>query len=90
MRIEVASGELKTMGRQGSKCRLQGVTVDEMENILTCDSRHDCLRVSSEDGTLLHTLRHVGKNRLGVPVDACITRDGHVATLTLKGEIYFI
>ncbi|OXA55130.1 hypothetical protein Fcan01_11060 [Folsomia candida] len=90
MRIEVASGELKTMGRQGSKCRLQGVTVDEMGNILTCDSRHDCLRVSSEDGTLLHTLRHVGKNRLGVPVDACITRDGHVATLTLKGEIYFI
>ncbi|XP_035705945.1 E3 ubiquitin-protein ligase TRIM71-like isoform X1 [Folsomia candida] len=90
IRIEVDSGSMKFIGPKAQLSRLQGLTVDELGNMIVCDSRKNCVRIFSEAGSQYQIVNSVGWNKISMPVDACIMRDGVVAILCLNGNICFV
>jgi len=68
-------------------CRPQGITVDDIGNLLVCDSRKNCIRIVTTEGDLLSTVDRVGKYPLTVPADATIMRGGEVAVVDIFGRI---
>lgn len=71
----------------GKMCRPQGITVDDIGNLLVCDSRRNCIRVITPRGDLLSSIERVGQSQLTVPADLTIMRGGELAVVDIFGRI---
>lgn len=74
----------------GFQTRPQGLTIDEFENLLVCDSKKKAVRVMTNEGVMLSTVHRIGRTQLQYPVDACTLVGGKIAVLGINGQITFM
>jgi len=67
--------------------RPSGIAVDDVGQLLVCDSRNNCIRVFSPDGSLRYSFNNVGPLQLDQPLDIAIMKAGYAAILDLNGRV---
>ncbi|CAL8106113.1 unnamed protein product [Orchesella dallaii] len=71
----------------GQLCRPQGITVDEVGNLLIADSRHGCIRHVSPKGDLISNVTKVLDHPIQFPMNVTTLAGGNVAVLDGSGKI---
>ena len=78
--------EKETIIATGILNRPQGLAIDTAGNLLVCDSRNNCIRVSDTNGKILCTIDTTGREDLLMPLDVAILKGGKVAVLDDYGR----
>ncbi|CAL8105691.1 unnamed protein product [Orchesella dallaii] len=68
-------------------CRPQGITVDDVGNLLIADSKNNCIRQVSPKGDLLSNVTNVLDHPIQFPMNVTTLAGGYVAVLDGSGKI---
>lgn len=74
----------------GTLKRPSGITVDDVGNLIICDSKHNTIKIFKPDGQLIKRLDFIGNSGMDLPLDVTMMKTGFIAILDLNGRVRII
>jgi DNA-binding beta-propeller fold protein YncE len=70
--------------------RPSGIAVDDVGNIIVCDSKNNSVKMFLPNGQLIGRLDRIGTSRMDLPLDVTLMKTGFLAILDFNGRVRII